>query len=385
MFVEKETENRYFAFNPALAGAFTVYVDGSFNCEYDTARDTMPFAVGWTVVDSKDELFGYGGMHTMTSVTWMSSRCEMRAMLSFLDALQEDFPDRVNKNYPVTLISDNQHLIDHLNGAVGCVKTQRYCREKYGHDYTRLLEYIGMMDLRFEWVKGHHDNNFNVLADRIARKAYKKLKGSGIYSSTQRKDDCAELLKLFHRKHGVFSPNKSPLTHQKLRNFIKNSGAEILTGFPTLWIGAKTVQHEGRTLSGFAFTDSTFEVQGSRAGIHVKNPDELYVNLRALNYALGKYGKAKNLPESLVIRTDSEELSSLINNPKQRKWKEFNKDRAFRQEFQKLCDTKEDCSVVALEVSDGRRTYTKFPAMVKSSAFVEEASTDAIRTLLEAF
>lgn len=385
MFIEKETANRYFAFNPALKGPFTVYVDGSFNGDYDTARDTMALAAGWVIVDNQDELFGYGGMHSTVPVTWMTALCELRAIVSFLDAFREEFPGRITKDVPVTLISDNQHLVNNLNDSRSCSKVDGYCREKYGEDYDRLLAYISVMDLTFEWVKGHHVNNFNVLADRIARKAYKRVLETGSYSSVERKADCMYLLELFHQKQGVFSAKKNPLTHQKLRNLVKNSGAEVLTGFPTLWVGAKTESHEGRTFSGFAFTDSTFGVQGYRAGIHIKKPDELYVNLRALNYALGKYGKSKELPESLVVRTDNEALSALVNNPKHRKWKAFKNDSAFQQEFQKLINFKEDCSVIALEVSDGRKTYVKFPEMIKSSAFVEEASAKAVKTAMGFF
>jgi ribonuclease HI len=385
VFIEKETESRYFAFNPALSGPFTVYVDGSFNADYDTARDTMTLAAGWAIVNEQEELFGYGGMHATVPVTWMTALCELRAIVSFLDAFREEFPGRVTKDFPVTIISDNQHLVNNLNESRDSQKVDAYCREKYGQDYTRLLDYLFVMDVSFDWVKGHHENNFNVLADRIALKAYKRVLATGSYPSSERKTDCAYLLELFHQKQGVFSANKNPLTHQKLRNLVKKSGAEVLTSLPTLWVGTKMVQHEGRTFSGFAFTDSTSEIQGYRAGIHVKDPDELYVNLRALNYALGKYGKSQELPESLVIRTDSEELSALVNNPKHRKWKSFKGVPAFHQEFQKLVAFKEDCSVVALEVSDGRRTYMKFPAMAKSSAFVEETSAKVIQSALRAF
>lgn len=382
MFIEKETETRFFAFNPALTGPFSVYVDGSFNCEYDPSVDTMPMAAGWSIVDSREELFGYGGAHFTVPVTLMTSLCELRAIVSFLDAFREEFPGRINKEFPVTVISDNQHLVMHLNGSRTCSREDAYCREKYGQDYLRLLDYLSVMDLRFEWVKGHHVNNFNVLADRIARKAYTRVLKKGSYSSFERKEDCTSLLGLFHQKHGVFSVRKNPLTQQKLRNLVQKSGVEVLTSLPTLWIGAKTVQHKGRTFSGFAFTDSTFGVQGYRAGIHVKDPDELYVNLRALNYALGKYREEKELPESLVVRTDSEKLSALVNNTKHRKWKDFKANTAFQQEFEKLVIFKKDCSIVALEVSDGRRTYVKFPDMVKGSAFVEETSAKVAQAAL---
>lgn len=380
MFVERKTENHYFAFDPATEGVLSVYVDGSFFSDVPDGTETMLLASGWAIADSEERLVGYGGTHFTTPFTRSSEVSELKAILSFLDAFTTEFPERRNKDFPVVLISDNQNLVNHFNNSLLMEEEYWYCQERYGQEYSRLLDYLEVMDLSLSWVKGHYLNNFNRLADRIANKAYQQVTYQGSFTTEERGEYCSYLRGLLERGKNPFNYKPKALSHQQLRNMIMDSGCEVLTELPTLWVGLKLVEHEGRTFSGFTYTNSDFSFQGSKVDVHTESPVELYLNLRELNAALEQYCTGKELPEVLLVRTNSESLSSLVNNTKSKKWKPFREEDNFQEEYDKLMDFKESCTLIALEISDGRRTYVKFPDMKKSSAFIEENS----RSLLQA-
>lgn len=386
MFTLKEGEGYLTAFTgESLTEPFEVYVDGSFNGDaklLPRGATTMPVASGWAISTGNGELAGYGGSDFIMDYTNMSEKGELASILSFLDAMQENFPGFISRDFPVTLVSDNQNLITNINAALVSEETSRYCYRFHGENYVRLLYYMSVMDLKFSWVKGHSINDFNRLADFIARRAYQSIRINGEYTAEERRDFSRYLVCQLNMNKRPFNQKLQTLSFRQLRNEVSRNGVEVLTELPTLWIGTKTAKHDGRTFSSFAFTDSDLEVQGYRGGVFLKEYDDFYLGLRAINYAIEQYLENGFSGNSLLIRTDNEKASALINNFQSKKWKSYRKDDAFDQEIQKLTKFKEALNLISFEVSDGKKAYSKISSMEQNSSYIAENSQRLMEELL---
>lgn len=386
MFTVKETESYYAAFDESFNGPISVYVDGSFTTENKDTRGPVAMTSGWAICDLKGSLIGYGVVDFKTETVYSSQKSELKAMLAFLDTLQDSFPERVNRDFPVTLIGDNLSLMKYLSQALDSEESSRHCFERNGDDYLRLLYYLSVMDLNFEWVKGHNGNDFNQMADLLARKAYRSVITTGKFSADVRKDFIDSTLRKFNRGEVPFSPNPFFMTHKQLRGNITKNGPEVLVDIPTLWVGMKRIDHKGRTFAGFSFTDTEMKVKGNRGAVFAGQYSDLHLTMRAINDALSTYLEKGRGSNAVVIRTDNELASSLVNTFRNsKKWKNLLTDPALCHEVDKLRAFSEKQHILALEVSDGYHGYKKFPAMVESLSLVSDYAQKTAASLRDTY
>jgi ribonuclease HI len=85
-----------------------------------------------------------------------NNRMELMAAISGLDALN-------NKGSAVTIYSDSIYLVNTM--------TKGYARKKNVDLWKRLDEHVLQHKVKFIWVKGHADNEYNNKCDRLATKA----------------------------------------------------------------------------------------------------------------------------------------------------------------------------------------------------------------------
>lgn len=386
MLTVKETESYYVAFDESYKGPLSVYVDGSFNTDDKDMAQNVAMGSGWAICDSAENLLGYGVTDFKMETVYSSQRCELKAMLAFLDVMQDSFPGMINRDFPVTIIGDNLGLMMHLSQALDSEEISRFCFERSGDDYLRLLYYLSVMDLKFEWVKGHNNSDFNQMADLLARKAYRSVLATGKFTADVRNEFIESIMRKFNRGEVPFKPKTSFMTHKQLRRNVTKSGPEVLTEIPTMWVVMRRTEHEGRTFAGFSFTDTEMENKGSRGAVFAAHYSDLCLTMRAINYALANYSGKPGESRALVIRTDNELASSLVNNFRNgHKWDGLLADPFLRSEVDKLRAFSKKQHVLALEISDGYHSYKQYPKMVDSIAHVSESAHKMASGLRDAY
>jgi ribonuclease HI len=371
MYTIAEKEGYFVAFDEHHAGDLNVYVDGSFNGAYGQMKRRIHVAAGWAIAGKNETLVGYGLSTFKAKFTTSSEKNELRSMLAFLDVMQEEFPEKINRNQTVTLIGDNKSLIVGLTRSAEDEKTSRRFYATHGDDYLRLLYYMSVMNLKFKWVKGHNANRFNCLADSMARKAFRAMAADGIFPANVRRRYVETVLGNF----GSFSGAK--LTSSQLRNAISRKGTNILNEIPTLWVGVRKVEHNGRTFAGFAYTDGQLVTKGARGGVFLTNHNDLYLTVRAVNYALTQYAKNGKKHKTLLVRVENEEASSLLTAlGRGRKFNIARKDVALQHEVDKMRTLLKEQYVISLNNSDFSKVYSRYAMMNKSK---EHASSTAYK------
>lgn len=384
--IVSETESYYACFEKGFKGPLSVYVDGSFSTENKDMASTVAMASGWAICDVEENLLGYGVTDFKTENVYSSQRCELKAMLAFLDVLRDGFPEMINRDFPMTIIGDNRSLMMYLSQALDSEESSRFCFERNGDDYLRLLYYLSVMDLKFEWVKGHNNSDFNQLADLLARRAYRSVIATGKFPADARNDFIESIMRKFNRGEVPFRANPSFMTHKQLRRKVTKNGPEVLTEIPTIWVTMRRIDYEGRTFAGFSFTDPEMENQGSRGAVFTAQYSDLCLTMRAINYALANYSGKTGESRALVIRTDNELASSLVNNFRNgHKWDSLLADPFLRSEVDKLRVFSEKQHVLALEISDGYHSYKQYPEMVASIAHVSESANKTALGLRDAY
>ena len=379
MFTIAETEGYYAAFKKSYAGPLEVYVDGSFNGSYGQMKRRVPVAAGWAIADKNKELVGYGVSTFKAKFTPSSEKNELRSMVAFLDAMQESFPERINRDFPVTLICDNKSLVVALTQASEHEKISRRFHGRHGDDYLSLLYYISVMDLDFKWVKGHNSNRFNCLADTMARKAFRAVTSDGSFPIKARRHYLLNALDAF----GSYTGQK--ITSNQLRNTVSRQGHAILAEVPTLWVGVRKVEHKGRTFAGFSFTDTALGFKGSRGGVFLNQYNDLYLAVRAVNYALSEHAKHGPTESSLLIRVDNAEAAALVNTiGRDRKWNIALKNVGLRHEVEKLKVLMKSQHVISLSNSDFSKAYKKYSMMKESQIHAAETAYKAVADLIQA-
>lgn len=385
MFTSAETEAYYAAFNKNHEGPLSVYVDGSFECDYADTKDLIPMGAGWSIADKDENLIGYGVSDFKMPVTKSAEKFELNAMLAFLDAMQESFPERINRHFPVTVICDNQALISHLSAALDSEESSRVCHKRYGDYYRRLSYYISVMDLKFEWVKGHATNDFNRLADFLAKKAYQSVKLYGSFTWEERRQYSEYISALFLADKFPFKKAPPVLTHRQLRNIVSTSGAKILTEIPTLWVGMQKEEHKGRIFAGFSFTDTERGEKGAKGGIFMSQENDFLLTIRAINYALSRCSGPQQVSSPLVIRTDNSLAASLVNTIKRgNKWRSIlEANPVLKEEVEKLKVFMVNQPVIALEISDFAHSYKDHPGMMDSKNHIAKSARDVVDRLIK--
>lgn len=379
MFTIAETEGYYAAFNKDHEGGLEVYVDGSFNGSYGQMKRRVPVAAGWAIADADKKLVGYGVATFKAKFTPSSEKNELRSMVAFLDAMQESFPERINRTFPISLICDNKSLVVALSQAAENEKISRRFHARHGDDYMSLLYYISVMDLTFKWVKGHNANRFNCLADVMARKAFRTITAEGAFSMNDRKTYVENALRAFGSHAG------KRITSKQLRNTIINHGPAILAEIPTIWVGVRKVEHDGRTFAGFSFTDTELGFTGSRGGVFLNKYNDLYLSVRAVNYALTEHIKRGSKETSLLLRIENAEAAALVNTiSRDHKWNIALKNVGLRHEVEKLKELIKYQHVISLSTSDFSKVYNKYAMMKKSQIHVSKSAYKTVADLIMA-
>lgn len=386
MFTIKETETCYLAFNPGYEGSLSVYVDGSFECDYAETEDLIPMGAGWSIADKDENLIGYGMASLKMPVTKSAEKFELNSMVNFLDALRENFPERVNRRFPVTLICDNQALIGYLNDAVDSEEGSRICHKRYEDYYLRLSYYMESMDLKFAWVKGHDSNDFNRLADFMAKKSYFWLKRYGSFSWEERNSYSEYITDLFLNDKFPFKKSVPVMTQRQLRNIVSKEGMDILTSLPTLWVGMHREEYKGRTFAGFSFADSYFRDKGDKGGVFLSKQNDFSLTVRAINYALNSYSGVHEVSTPLVVRTDNSQAASLLNTiRKGNKWRHLLAvDPVLNNEVEKLKAFLVKQPVIGLEVSDFALSYKNHQGMMDSKNHTVKSARTTVERLIKA-
>lgn len=385
MFDKAETEVYYAAFNRGYQGSLSVYVDGSFDCDYAQTETSIPMGAGWAVVDKDENLIGYGIAGLTMPPTKSSEKFELNAMLTFLDAMQESFPENINREFPVRLICDNQILINHLNEGVESEEGSRICHKRYGDYYARLAYYMSVMDLSFQWIRGHTVSDFNRLADFQAHKAYKTVKDGHVFDNETRRQYSEYVTRLFLDDKFPFKQKEKGLTFRQLRKMVSTSGVKPLTEIPTLWVAMQKEEYKGRTFAGFSFADTELKKKGVKGGVFLSKPNDFVLSVRAINYALSNYSMPQKLSGPVVVRTDNAQAASLINTINSgNKWRALiAKDRGLANEVEKLKAFIKIQPVIALEVSDFAHTYKTHAGMMASKKHSDKAARSVVDMLVK--
>lgn len=300
-----ETETYYAAFNAASPGPLNVYVDGSFLVRGVAASRRVPVGSGWAIEGADGSLAGYGVSVFKARHTVSSEHHELRSMVAFLDAMHESFPEFINTDRQVVLHCDNTSIVDALSSSYRSEHASRLLAERYGNDFVRILYYISVMDMSFKWVKGHAENKFNKMADRMARNGYRSMLKNGFFNGTERKKCIQDALSAF--KNGK-------LTQVQVKNMVARLGMAALEEVPTVFVDTYHTEHRGRLVAGFSFSDASGIKKGVRCGVFMKdNEDVLFLSLRAVNHALQQIVSAGKEHQTIFIRVKHSETAELIN------------------------------------------------------------------------
>lgn len=379
MFTIAETESYYSALNKGHEGDMLVYVDGSFNGSYGQMKRRVPMASGWTISDSTGKsLLGYGISTFKVKFTTHSDKNELRSMVAFLESLHESFPEKINRAYNVSLICDNKELIDGLNLSLEDEKFSRRFYARHGDDYLRLLYYISAMKLTFDWVKGHSSNKFNRTADLMARKAFRAMTTFGYFGGEQRRG----YLQVAMAEFGSYNGGK--LTTKQLKNIVSQKGTGILDSISTLWINMEKEEHEGRTFTGFSFTDGTMMTQGTKGGVFLSKPNSFYLTVRAVNYALSQYADGVEKDKTLLIRVPNNQVVGLINTlGRGRRYNVAKKNTSLQREVDKMLDFIKGKHVIAMNTSEFSKSYKGDSSHRKNHLHVTKSARNAVDKLMQ--
>jgi ribonuclease HI len=107
--------------------------------------------IAFVAVKDGKEVFSYGKGYLETT----SQRMELLAAIIALESVRE--------SSVIKIVSDSQYLV--------CTMNDGWKRKKNLDLWERLEKAVNKhVSVRFEWVKGHSDNEFNIKCDSIAQR-----------------------------------------------------------------------------------------------------------------------------------------------------------------------------------------------------------------------
>lgn len=139
------------------AGSIHLYTDGSA-----IRNGCVNSACGWAYVcmlQGQDE-YVYTGHDGCVGGT--NNQMEMTAVLRGLQIAENLGTDK-----PITVYSDSKYVIETLKGNYKIGKNHQLWSELFA-------EVRKFQNIRFEWVKGHANNKYNIEVDRLAIAESKK-------------------------------------------------------------------------------------------------------------------------------------------------------------------------------------------------------------------
>ena len=138
---------------------YTIYTDGAHSSKTDNG------GIGVIIIDNNKQEQYISKGYTQTT----NNRMELRAAIHGLE--------NIPKNSSVTIFSDSKYLTDTFNKKW----IEKWQRNKWRNSekkpiknidlWIQILDEIKDKTVLWNWVKGHNNNEFNELADKLATKA----------------------------------------------------------------------------------------------------------------------------------------------------------------------------------------------------------------------
>lgn len=288
-----------------------VFVDGSFNfLPEDADKEFSFFAAGWSI-KTGPYLTGFGVNVFRDTPTPSSAWSELRSMLSFLDTMSHHFP-HILENRKVSIVCDNAGIVRAISESVQDEEASRRYAGLYGKDFTRILYYLLTLDISFQWVKGHADNEFNQVADMLARKAYRTISSGENWHSTVRRKWIEFNISPYCLRLGRFDGDSLKNPDEVLK-FMKVQGMH--EEIPTLWINTHFETKDGRHIGAISYVDRTGQVAGTKAVVFYHKFAPNFLHLRALRNALIAYkqDETTDTEKTLIVHLQSDYLVGLVN------------------------------------------------------------------------
>lgn len=331
-----ENEKLYASIDANLCGMIDVYVDGSYSADInfpDLSRH--PFGAGWAIPDRDGMLAGYGVTAIWAGFTRSSDLSELRAILSFLDLVNEHYPHLNSRENVFRIHSDNQNLVSLMHQYLSVHELTPAMRERYGDEYDRILEYRKKMNLSFHWVKGHDTNEYNNIADLLARRCFRQMLSRKPFTGDARLNYIKDILihkKMTHQHRqakaiadslpvaepvpsasgeDVITPEEEQ-RRQAIRDAKKLEKLKWLNG-PKLFFSCTTKETPHRTLTVTSY-ESKFlynHVQGSE----LRSTSEREIQLKGLFSAIMAYKSSPDCdPDSyLTVFSSARKANSIAN------------------------------------------------------------------------
>lgn len=141
---------------------YKVYSDGS------CLGNPGPGGVGIVIVkdDKVLQKLSFGEAHTT------NNQMELLASISGILYVREHY----SKDETINIVSDSNYVISGSNTWIHGWKKKNWSGCKKNLDIWKLMDSVND-NCTFTWVKGHADDLYNNMADKLARKAAEKQKG----------------------------------------------------------------------------------------------------------------------------------------------------------------------------------------------------------------
>lgn len=289
-----------------------VYVDGSFNFLPEHAnRASSFFGAGWSI-KAGSHLAGYGVNLFEDTPTPSSALSELRSILSFLDTMHQHFPG-VLEDRKVTIVCDNAGIVRGVSESMLNEEWSRRSWELYGKDFARIVYYLKTMNLSCQWVKGHADNEFNQVADILARKAYRMMSAGRTWGLKARREWIDSTISPYRLRLGKFD-QENLSSPAELLKFISVHG--IHSEIPVIWVNTHLETKDGMNISGISHVNNDGRISGSKAVVSARRFMPHCMEMRALRYALIEYKKdAKtDIENTIIVRLQSDFVIETIHN-----------------------------------------------------------------------
>jgi ribonuclease HI len=165
----------YAAIRYDISEQVEVFIDSSFNIKATRSPDTLvTIGVGWSMLDKHGRFAGYGVSGITPRNPKTPEMAELLGILDFFSVMKMRFRDEYDKNTKFTVRNDNQKLMTYLAYlSTGKIPPSDldYIRETASSVSGKETLIKGMLqdfNVEFQWIKGHVDNHFNNIADRLA-------------------------------------------------------------------------------------------------------------------------------------------------------------------------------------------------------------------------
>lgn len=169
----------YAAIRYDISESVEVYIDSSFdnNVRGISKHQIVNLGSGFSMVDKHGRFAGYGVASIKRNPSTNSQISELGGILYFFDIMKKHFPNEYNENTKFIVRNDNLKLMRNLSSVV---KNNHGTFDSPTGDFlkaigsyrAKVFSTLKHFNVEFEWVKGHADNHFNVLAHNLAYRSY---------------------------------------------------------------------------------------------------------------------------------------------------------------------------------------------------------------------